>query len=96
MFILQNLGGNEVAKVDVNGLKVTAVDGSYVWLRTGEDDPTKKGIYLVDSNGNEFFRTDTSNGIVTVKKQVVEDYQQYFNNVRIISLANGGIGFVGI
>lgn len=82
--------------MDVNGLKVTAVDGSYVYLRTGEDDSSYKGIYLVDATGNTFVSTDTTNGIFTVSKQIITDYQEFNGNIRIIPIGTRGIGFIGI
>ena len=100
VFILQNADGVEVARIDVNGLKVTAVDGSYVWLRTGEDDPTKKGLYLCDAQGNTYFQNDTTNGIVEIEKEKITEYQEYAEKVRIIPISSGstvrGIGFIGV
>lgn len=93
---LLNSSGSEVAKIDVNGLKITAVDGSYIYLRTGIDDNTKKGIYLVDAVGTTFVSTDTTHGIFTTTKQVITDYQQFGNNARIIPLGTRGIGFIGL
>ena len=96
VFLLKNQSGTEVAKIDVNGLKITAIDGSYIYLRTGEDDNTKKGIYLVDAGGNIFVSTDTANGIFTVEKQIINDYQEFNESIRIISIGGRGIGFIGI
>jgi hypothetical protein len=96
VFLLKNQSGAEVAKIDVNGLKITAVDGSYIYLRTGEDNNNYKGIYLVDAGGNTFVSTNTTNGIFTVRKEVIEDYQEFNGNIRIISIDSRGIGFIGI
>lgn len=96
VLLLVNQSGAEVAKMDVNGLKVTAVDGSYIYLRTGEDDSSYKGIYLVDATGNTFVSTDTTNGMFTVSKQIVTDYQEFNGNIRIIPIGTRGIGFIGI
>ena len=57
---------------------------------------TKKGIYLVDAGGNIFVSTDTANGIFTVEKQIINDYQEFNESIRIISIGGRGIGFIGI
>lgn len=86
-------GKAKVLDIDAGGLCIYGGinDKTSLKLKTGDVPQIELTI-----NGNKFLYTEENNGgIFHVTKQVIEEYQDYGNKIRIIQLSNG-IGFIGI